>query len=186
MSRIPTPATIEDAPAAAHASLNGVKAALGIVPNLYRLTANSPAALEGLLSLSGALGKGKLPAATRERIALAIANVNGCSYCNSAHSYIAANMLKLPEDEIILARGGRASEAKTDAAVALARKVAIARGELKDTDISAARAAGLSDGELVEIVGHVALNVFTNYLNEVFATEIDFPVVTAERVAEPA
>lgn len=186
MSRIPTPATIEDAPAAAHASLNGVKASLGIVPNLYRLTANSPAALDGLLSLNGALGKGELPAATRERIALAVANVNGCSYCNSAHSYIAANMLKLPEDEIILARGGRASEIKTDAAVVLARKIAISRGEVKDTDIAAARAAGLSDGELVEIVGHVALNVFTNYVNEVFGTEIDFPVVTAGRVAEPA
>ena len=79
MSRIPTPATIEDAPAAAHAGLGGVKAALGIVPNLYRLTANSPAALDGLLSFNGALGKGQLPAATRERIALAIANVNGCS-----------------------------------------------------------------------------------------------------------
>ena len=186
MSRIPTPATIEDAPAAAHASLNGVKASLGLVPNLYRLTANSPAALEGLLSLGGALGKGQLPAGTRERIALAIANVNGCSYCNSAHSYIAANRLNLPEDEIIRARGGRASEAKTDAAVILARKVAISRGEVKDADIAEARAAGLSDGELVEVVAHVALNVLTNYLNEVFGTEIDFPVVAAERVAEPA
>ena len=186
MSRIPTPATIEDAPAATHAGLGGVKAALGIVPNLYRLTANSPAALDGLLSFNGALGKGQLPAATRERIALAIANVNGCSYCNSAHSYIAANMLKLPEDGIIRARGGRASDAKADAAVVLARKVAVARGAVKDTDLAEARAAGLSDGELVEVVGHVALNVYTNYLNEVFGTEIDFPVVTAERVAEPA
>ena len=186
MSRIPTPATIEETPSAAHASLNGVKAALGTVPNLYRLTANSPATLDGLLALNGALGKGLLPAATRERIALAMANVNGCTYCNSAHSYIAANMLKLPEDEIIRARGGRASDAKADAAVILARKVAISRGDVKDTDIQQARAAGLSDGELVEIVGHVALNVLTNYLNEVFGTEIDFPVVAAERVAEPA
>ena len=186
MSRIPTPATIEDAPAAAHASLNGVKAALGIVPNLYRLTANSPAALEGLLSFNGALGKGQLPAATRERIALAIANVNGCSYCNSAHSYIAANMLKLPEDEIARAREGRSSDAKADAAVALARKVALARGAVKDTDLAEARAAGLTDGELVETVAHVALNVFTNYVNEVFATEIDFPVLKAARVGEPA
>ena len=186
MSRIPTPATIEDAPAAAHDALNGVKASLGIVPNLYRLTANSPAALNGLLALNGALGKGALSAATREKIALAIANVNGCSYCNSAHSYIAANLLKLPEDEILLARDGRASDAKIAAAVSLARKIAIARGDVKDTDIAAARAAGLSDAELVEIVGHVALNVFTNYLNEVFGTEIDFPVIRAERVAEPA
>ena len=185
MSRIPTPATVEDAPEAAHDLLNGVKASLGIVPNLYRLTANSPAALNGLLSLNGALGKGSLPAATREKIALAVANVNGCSYCNSAHSYIAANLLKLSEDEIVRAREGRAADAKADAAVSLARRIAIARGSVTDTDIAAARAAGLSDAELVEVVAHVALNVFTNYVNEVFATEIDFPVVRAERIAEP-
>lgn len=186
MSRIPTPATIEAAPAAAHELLNGVKASLGLVPNLYRLTANSPAALNGLLSLSGALGKGSLTAATRERIALAIANVNGCSYCNSAHSYIAANMLKLPDDEIASARNGKSSDQKAAAAVALARKIALSRGAVADTDLAAARLAGLSDGELVEIVAHVALNVFTNYVNEVFGTEIDFPVLQAERVSEAA
>ena len=186
MSRIPAPATIADAPAAAHDALNGVKASLGIVPNLYRLTANSPAALNGLLSLNGALGKGSLPAATRERIALAIANVNGCSYCNSAHSYIAANLLKLADDDIRDARKGTSADPKAAAAVALSRKVAISRGQVTEADLADARSAGLSDGDLVEIVAHVALNVFTNYLNEVFGTEIDFPEVPAERVAEPA
>lgn len=186
MSRIPTPATIEDAPAAAHAALNGVKASLGQVPNLYRLAANSPAALEGLLSLNAALGKGALNAATRERIALAIANVHGCTYCNSAHSYIAANMLKLPEGEIALAREGRASDPKAEAAVSLARNIVLSRGRVGEADLAAARTAGLTDGELVEVVGLAALNTFTNYLNDVFGTEVDFPVVEAARIAEPA
>lgn len=86
MSRIPTPATIEAAPAASQPLLQAVKKQLGMAPNLFRLVANSPAALEGYLSLSGALGKGELPAPTRERVALAIAEINGCDYCLSAHT----------------------------------------------------------------------------------------------------
>ncbi len=183
MSRIPTPASIDAAPLAAHDALNAVKAKLGKAPNLYLLTATSPAALEGLLSLSGALGKGALDAATRERIALAIANVNGCDYCNSAHSYIAKNVAKLSDDEIALNREGRSSDAKADAAVRLARKIAVDRGVVSDADIAEARKAGLSDAELVEVVAHVALNTFTNYINEVFKTPVDFPAVAAKRAA---
>jgi alkylhydroperoxidase family enzyme len=84
MSRIPTPATISDAPVASQPLLDAVKKQLGVVPNLFRLVSNSPAALEGYLNLSGALGKGALPAATRERIALAVAEINGCAYCLAA------------------------------------------------------------------------------------------------------
>jgi uncharacterized peroxidase-related enzyme len=183
MSRIPTPASIEAAPAAAHDALGAVKAKLGKAPNLYLLTATSPATLDGLLSLSSALGKGAIDAATRERIALAVANVNGCDYCNSAHTYIAKNLIKLSDDEIALARDGRSSDAKADAAVTLARKIAVERGAVTDADIAQARKAGLADAELVEIVGNVAVNVFTNYLNEVFKTPVDFPAVAAKRAA---
>ena len=87
MSRIPTPATIEAAPAASQALLQAVRQQLGVAPNLFRLVANSPAALEGYVSRSGALGKGELPAATRKRIALAVAEINGFDYCLSAHTY---------------------------------------------------------------------------------------------------
>ncbi len=183
MSRIPTPASIDAAPAAAQPLLNAVKAKLGKAPNLYLLTANSPASLEGLLSLSGALGNGALHAATRERIALAIANVNGCDYCNSAHTFLAKNIAKLSDDEIALNREGRSNDAKADAAVVLARKIAVARGEVSEDDLSLARKAGVTDAELVEIVAHVALNTFTNYLNEVFKTAVDFPAIAAKRAA---
>jgi len=183
MPRIHTPAAIEDAPAAARPLLDGVKARLGRAPNLYLLTANAPAALEGLLALSGALGKGALDAPTRERIALAVANVNGCDYCNAAHGFISKNLLKLSDDDIAAAREGGAANARANAAVSLARKVALARGAVAEADIDAARRAGLTDAELVEVVAHVALNTFTNYINEAFKTEIDFPAAAPARRA---
>lgn len=183
MSRIPTPASIEAAPAAAQPLLNAVKQSLGSVPNLFRLTANSPAALEGYLGLNGALARGALDAATRERIALAIANINGCTYCNSAHTYLATNVAKLSPAEIDANRAGSSSDPKADAAVKLAVRIVRERGHVSETDVQAAKAAGFSDAELVEIVAHVALNTLTNYINEVFNTEVDFPVVNAARAA---
>ena len=79
---------------------------LGSVPNLFRLVSTSPAALEGYLSLSGALGKGDLPAATRERIALSVAEINGCSYCLSAHTYLGKHVAKLDDAEMEANRSG--------------------------------------------------------------------------------
>lgn len=183
MPRINLPATIEDAPAGAREALNGVKAKLGMAPNIYLLASNSPAALNGLLALSGNLSSGALSAAAREAIALAVANVNGCDYCNSAHSYIAKNLVKASDDEIAKNRDGRSGDAKTDAAARLARKIAVTRGEAGDNDIEDARRAGLTDAELVEVVAHVALNTYTNYMNEIFRTPIDFPAVAAKRAA---
>ena len=128
MSRIPTPATIEAAPAAAQPLLQAVKKQLGMAPNLFRLVSNSPAALEGYLGLSGALAKGELPAATRERIALAVAEINGCDYCLSAHTYLGRNVAKLDEAEIAANRRGRSNDAKADAAVRFAVQVTERRG----------------------------------------------------------
>ena len=176
MPRIPTPATIDAAPEASRPLLQQVTKMLGSAPNMFRLVAQSPAALEGHLGLFGALSKGSLPAATSERIALAIAEYNGCGYCLSAHTYLAGNLAKLSPEEIAANRSGRSTDAKANAAVVFARKVAELRGHVADTDLAAVRAAGYDDAQIVEIVQHVALNVWTNYLNEVARTEIDFPV----------
>ena len=183
MSRLPTPATIQDAPAASQPMLEGVKKQLGIVPNLFRLVSTSPAALEGYLALSGALAKGTLPAATRERIALAVAEINGCGYCLSAHSYIAKNLAKLDDAEIAANRAGTSGDAKADAAVRFAAKVTQARGHITDEDVQAVRQAGYDAAQVIEIVQHVALNTWTNYINEVARTEIDFPVAAPLRKA---
>lgn len=183
MSRIPTPATIADAPAASQPGLEAVKKQFGTVPNLFRLVANSPAALEGYLALNGALAKGTLPAPTRERIALAIAEINGCSYCLSAHSYIGRNLAKLDDAEIAANRSGASNDPKADAAVRFAAKVARQHGHVGDDDLRAVKLAGYDDAQIVEIVLHIALNTWTNYINEVGGTEIDFPVVATRSAA---
>lgn len=183
MSRIPTPATINDAPTASQPLLQNVEKSLGSVPNLFRLIANSTATLEAYLGFSGALSKGSLSAATRERIALAIANTNGCDYCNSAHTFLAKTLAKLDEAELAANRAGSSTDAKAHAAVAFAVKVASKRGHVSSGDLSEVRIAGYSDAEILEIVGHVALNTLTNYVNEAFDTEIDFPVVKVASAA---
>ena len=183
MSRIPTPASIEAAPTASQPLLQAVKKQLGIVPNLFRLVANSPAALEGYLGLSGALGKGDLPAATRERIALAVAEINGCSYCLSAHAYLGKNVAKLDDAEIAANRQGGSNDRKADAAVRFAANVARERGHVSEEDVKTVKSAGYSDAQVIEIVQHVALNTWTNYINEVAKTDIDFPAVKVEKAA---
>ena len=183
MSRLPIPASIEQSPAAAQPLLQAVKKQLGVVPNLFRLVGNSPAALEGYLGLNGALAKGALEAPTRERIALAVAEINGCDYCLSAHSYLGRNVAKLSEAEISANRDGRSADTKADAAVGFAVKLVSARGHVSENDLKAVRQAGYSDAQIIEIVLHVALNTLTNYVNEVAKTDIDFPVVTARAAA---
>lgn len=179
MSLLHTPATVADAPAISQPMLEAVNRQFGIVPNLFRLVANSPAALEGYLSLSGALGKGSLPAQTRERIALAVAEINRCSYCLSAHTYLGKNVAKLDDAEILANRRGGSHDAHADAAVRFAAQVARERGHVEADAVRAVKAAGYDDAQIIEIVQHVALNVWTNYINSVAATDIDFPEVHA-------
>ena len=183
MTRIPTPATINDAPAASRPLLEAVKKQLGVVPNMFRLVSNSPAALQGYLGLSEALGKGALPAATRERIALAVAEINGCDYCLSAHSYLGKNLAKLDDAEIAANRNGASNDPKADAAVRFAAKVVRERGHVSEDDVRAVKRAGYDDAQVIEIVLDVALNTWTNFINLVGKTEIDFPVVSARKTA---
>ena len=156
--------------------LDGVKTKIGMVPNLMRTFANSPAALEGYLSFSGALGGGSLNAKVREQIALAVADANSCEYCLSAHTAI-GKMVGLNENELVASRQASSGDAKTDAALKFAHQIVVKRGELLDSEEQAVRAAGYNDGEITEIVANVALNIFTNYFNVIAKTEIDFPRV---------
>lgn len=178
MSRIPTPQTIEASPTAARPLLEAVKQQLGSVPNLFRIVANSPAGLEGYLALNGALGKGQLDVRTRNRIALAVAEANGCTYCLSAHTYLGKNVAKMDDAEMTKNQLGRSSDPKADVALAFATKLVKLRGHVGEADVQAVKQAGYSDAQLVEIVLHVALNTLTNYVNTALATDVDFPVVS--------
>ena len=182
MSRISIPA-VEHAPAASKPLLDAVHKQLGVVPNLMKVVGHSPAALEGYLSLNGALAKGSLSVQLRERIALAIAEFNGCEYCLAAHSYLGRNVAKLDDAEIDLARDGRSADAQTEAALQFARAVAANRGNVADADVAALGNAGFDDAAIIEIVANVALNVLTNYINNVVQTTVDFPRVELKRAA---
>lgn len=164
------------APASVRSSLNAVQASLGAVPNLFRVAANSTAALDALVAATGALSKGSISAPTREAIALTVAEANGCDYCLSAHAVLGAGA-GLSEAEIEAARHSRATDPKINAMLAFSRNLVINRGHVTDTDVEQLRRAGVTSGETVEIVANVALNIFTNYLNQTADTEIDFPIV---------
>ena len=182
-SRIPTPASIADTPAASRPLLEGVKKQLGVVPNLFRLIGTSPAALQAYLGMNGALSQGSLDARTRERIALAVAEINGCSYCLSAHTYLGKTLAKLSNEEIQANRNGGSTDPKADAAVRFAAELTRARGHVDDDAIAVIRQAGYTDAEILEVIVHVALNTLTNYVNEALNTEIDFPVVSLRAAA---
>ena len=177
MSRIHTPRSIADAPQEAQPTLEAVNNLLGSVPNMFRIISNSSAALEGYVGFNAALGAGRLPAATREAIALAVAEVNGCDYCLAAHSYLAQNVARLNSAEIARNRQGRSSDAKADVAVRFATSIAVNRGQVDNLLFNEVKNAGYDEGQIVEIIAHVALNTLTNYVNEVLGTEIDFPIV---------
>lgn len=156
--------------------LDGVQQKLGITPNLMRVMANQPAVLDAYLQVGEALGKGSFDIKTREAIALAVAGANDCGYCASAHSAISKG-LKVDTAEIEARLAGSSSDPRLAAGLAFARAIVAKRGEVSDADVGAVRAAGYSDGEIVEIVANVSANILTNYLNHVAATEIDFPQV---------
>ena len=180
MNRLPTPPSIEASPTASRPMLEAVKKQLGSAPNLFRTLGISSAALEGYLGLSGALGKGELDLRTRNRLAMVVAESNGCTYCLSAHTYLGLNLAKLSAEELSANRDARSSDARAEAALVFARRVVEARGHVSEADVREVKAAGYSDAAVVEIVMHVALNTLTNYLNEVAKTEVDFPVVQSK------
>jgi uncharacterized peroxidase-related enzyme len=182
MSRLNIP-TVDTAPEASKPLLAAVNKQLGMVPNLMKLVGNSPAALEGYLSLNGALAKGKIDVKLRERIALGVAEFNGCDYCLSAHSYLGANVAKLGQSELDAARDFRSEDARADAALRFARRVAESHGRVSDAELATLRAAGFDEAGVIEIVVNVALNVLTNYVNNVAQTDVDFPTVGARLAA---
>ena len=117
-----------------------------------------------------------LTAAQREIVALAVAQYNSCHYCLSAHTLLGKGAGLSPE-AIRAARLGKGQDPLDDAIATLALRIVETRGQVSDSDLSAARLAGLDDARIVEIVGNVAHNVLTNFMNNVAQTKIDFPVV---------
>lgn len=165
-----------EAVGATHELFHAIQQQMGSVPNILRTMGQSTATLQAYLSFSKALSGGELPIQLREQIALTAAGVNGCDYCASAHSAL-GQVAGLDRNEVIRNLSGRASDPQADVVVMFVHKVIRDRARVSAADVTALRAAGLSDGQIVEIIGHIAMNIFTNYFNHIAGTEIDFPVV---------
>ncbi|GLZ80119.1 alkyl hydroperoxide reductase AhpD [Actinorhabdospora filicis] len=159
--------------------LDQVKAQLGRVPNLYAAMANGPAALTGYLALREHLQDGVLTPRLREQLALLVAQENGCDYCVAAHTYRGEKLLKMTPAELAATRHGDDADPHAAAVLAVAREAVRAQGRVDDATLTAARAAGVTDAELAEIVAHVALNVLSNYFNHLARPELDFPAAPA-------
>ena len=177
MSTLPQ---IEPATATGDAAtaLAEVKKALGGVPNLTKVMANSPALLRGWLALDQALGAGVLPAAVRERLAIATAEYNGCEYCLSAHTFTGARVAKVDSVELEAARDAKSADPHVADLLALSDAIVRGRGTIDDSTLAEARDAGVTDAEIAEVVGNIALNVLTNYLNNLAHTDVEYPLVT--------
>lgn len=173
MSRIPALKN-EQFPPQVAPMLDAVNKKLGMIPNMFRTLANAPAALAVYLHASEAIAKGALTAAQREIVALAVGQANECAYCLAAHTMIGKGA-GLSEDAVQAARSGSGS-----AIASLAQKITLTRGNLSDDDIATARAKGVTDEQLLELVALVAINTLTNYVNHIAATEVDFPAVSVK------
>jgi uncharacterized peroxidase-related enzyme len=165
-------------PADSKPTLDAFTKNIGFTPNMMATFALSPIAFNAWATLFGSLSK-VLDVKTRDSIGLAVSEVNGCNYCLTVHSFTAEHMAKLPPNEIILARKGHASDPKRDAAIQFARKVIETRGKVSDTDLKTVRDVGYTDANIMEIVSLVAMYSLTNFFNNVFDPEQDFPAVTA-------
>jgi uncharacterized peroxidase-related enzyme len=153
--------------------LEAVKAQFGVYPTMFKIAAQSPVGLETMLSMFGTLAGGTLGVQLQERLAIAVSQFNECDWCLSAHTAIGRKH-GLSQAELDAARSAKSSDPRANAALTLANRVLSNRGNVDDAGIAAARAAGFTDGQVVEIIANVALTAFTNYLNNVAKTHNDF------------
>ena len=156
--------------------LDGVQKAMGGVPNIVGTLAQGPAALEAYLGFSKALSGSTLPGGLREQIALTVAGANGCDYCAAAHTALGKNA-GVDDAELERSLVAESSDPKTQAALVFSKAVVANRGWVGDADLENVRAAGFTDGDVIEIVATVVLNILTNYVNHVAGTAVDFPAV---------
>lgn len=181
MSRVPLvdPTTTTGAVAE---QLHQIRGAFGGVPSMFRAVANSPAALGSMWSAFGALGAGTLGAALGEQIAVAVADRNACEYCLAAHTAL-GRKAGVPREAMAAAQSGESDDPRTAAVLTFALQLVEERGHVTAEDVRAVREQGFSDEQVVEIVAHVALNLFTNYVNVALEVPVDFPTVGLRRAA---
>lgn len=163
----------EEASPKAKEVLDSITSGGSRVINIFKAMSNSAAVLKSFFAFKKALDEKKLTEEIAERIGIRLAVLNGCEYCLATHSYSASNILS--QDEIILARNAKSQDAKAQAALEFTDLIMKNVGKVSDEDFNKVKDAGFSDGEILEIVAVVSLNFFTNAINSVAQTKIDFP-----------
>lgn len=181
MSQVPL-LTTSTAPTDSRATLAQIQGAFGTVPAMFAAVAHSPAALASMWAGFGALGGGTLPAVLGEKLAVAIADRNRCGYCLAAHTAL-GRKAGASAAEMARAQAGESDDPATAAALAFALELVERRGQVDPARIAALRAQGFDDGAIVEVIAHVALNLYTNYVNVALDVPVDFPAVPLRQAA---
>ena len=175
MSRL-TPIQVNGVNSELKRGLKNRRLKLKEVPNFLHLLANSPASLRAYIRADAALVRGQLTPRQRQQVAVAVAEINGCSHSLSAH-YDTGKSLGLTHHEMQVARSATAADPKAETMLRFTQAVVLQRGEVSDDDFQALRKAGFTDAQIVEIVANIALNIFSNYFNSVARTQVDFPLL---------
>jgi uncharacterized peroxidase-related enzyme len=165
-----------------HSTLKLLEKKFGSLPNIFTTFAVSPAALQAYLAFNENMASGRLSTRQRELIAIAVATANDCGYCLAAHNAIGKGV-GLDDTDVALAQTGKAHSEDDGAILDFALQVVHSRGNVSDDQLRSIRAAVGSEETILEIVANVVLNIFTNYVNRVADTDVDFPAITFEPAA---
>ena len=168
--------TPEQATGQTQALYDAIKRAVGGVPNIYQGIGNSPAALDSVLYVGAALGKGQLSAAEVEAVKLAVSEAYGCNYCLAAHTLL-GKKAGLTDEQALSIRRGAPPQPKLAALVKFVNTALQPKGRIADGDLRAVKAAGYNDAQVTEALLTVAHTVFTNLFNRVHQPPLDFPPV---------
>lgn len=159
------------------AIFDNLNKAVGFVPNIYAAMAHSKTALGDFLQFSNA--KTSLTGKEKEVVDLAVSQVNGCRYCQSAHTAI-SKMKGLSEEQILELRQGYASwDAKLNALAVISKEIAETRGQVSETTKEAFYNAGYTKENLVDLTIAVGVITVTNIFHNLTDVAIDFPVAEA-------
>jgi uncharacterized peroxidase-related enzyme len=146
---------------------------LGFVPNIYATYAYSDHAPARYLTFSN--GKTSLNNREKEAINLAVSQINGCVYCQAAHTQL-GKMNGFSEEETIELRQGRASfDPKLDALAKLVKSIAENRGNITDEELERFFNAGYTKENLVDVIVNIGEKATTNFLHNVTKIPVDFP-----------
>jgi len=164
----------EQTPPEVQEIFRGLKKKIGMVPNLYKVEANSPVAFKAFLDLGSRLEGGFFSPKEVQAIYLATSQSNECTYCLAAHTAL-GKMAGFSEEETLELRTATIQDEKLRALTGLAKEITQTKGHPGQERINEFFRAGYGQQALVELVGMIAFKTFSNYLNHIADTPIDFP-----------